>query len=164
MYIAKIIIKNFRNFQNNEVIFNDGINVVIGHNNAGKSNLIKALSLVIDCQNSKRLEIDDFNKHISFKELKDNPPKVSIELTIRQSEDEELNSDDLVTVGNWLIKLDPPYEALLTYEFFLPEKNKDDYKKTLADVADDDFKKAWQIINHDFIRLKFPKNSSGHHA
>ena len=152
MYIAKIIIKNFRNFQNNEVIFNDGINVVIGHNNAGKSNLLKALSLVIDCQSSKRLEIDDFNKHISFTELKDNPPIVSIELTIRQSEDEELNSDDLVTVGNWLTKLAPPYEALLTYEFFLPEKNKDDYKKTLADVADDDFKKAWQIINHDFIR------------
>ena len=47
MYISKIKITNFRNFKDKEIIFNDGVNVIIGHNNAGKTNLIKALSLVI---------------------------------------------------------------------------------------------------------------------
>ena len=134
MYISKIKITNFRNFQENEVVFNDGINVIIGHNNAGKSNLLKALALVIDCQTSKRLDIDDFNKQLTVPELKKAPPKVSIELTITQSVNEDLNSDDLVTVGNWLTKLAPPYEALLTYEFFLPEKKKDEYLSALSVV------------------------------
>ncbi len=61
MYISKIHIKNFRNFKDNEILFNEGLNVIIGHNNAGKSNLLKALSLVINTQVSKRLGIHDFN-------------------------------------------------------------------------------------------------------
>ena len=42
MYIAKIEIENFRNFKKTEVVFNDGVNVIIGPNNTGKTNLIKA--------------------------------------------------------------------------------------------------------------------------
>lgn len=124
MYISKIRMINFRNFKNTEIEFNDGVNVIIGHNNAGKSNLIKALSLVLDSQVSRQLDIDDFNKYISLDELKADPPKISIAITINQSIDEDLNSDDLVTVGNWLTQLNEPYESLLTYEFFLPEKEK----------------------------------------
>ncbi|MFK3991448.1 AAA family ATPase [Psychrobacter sp. NPDC064578] len=57
MYISKIEIENFRNFRCNEVEFNDGINVIIGHNNAGKSNLIKALALVLNPAVNRRLSI-----------------------------------------------------------------------------------------------------------
>jgi putative ATP-dependent endonuclease of OLD family len=39
VYISKIHIQGFRNFQNKEILFNDGVNVIIGHNNAGKINL-----------------------------------------------------------------------------------------------------------------------------
>lgn len=46
MYISNITIKGFRNFDNTTVDFHDGINVIIGHNNAGKTNILKALSLV----------------------------------------------------------------------------------------------------------------------
>ena len=42
MYIAKIAIENFRNFKKTEIEFNDGANVIIGPNNTGKTNLIKA--------------------------------------------------------------------------------------------------------------------------
>ena len=60
MYISKIQIKNFRNFKDKEVVFNDGVNVIIGHNNSGKTNLIKALFLLIDSERPKRLNTDDF--------------------------------------------------------------------------------------------------------
>lgn len=151
MYISKIKINGFRNFKEKEILFNDGINVIIGHNNAGKSNIIKAISLVIDTQSSKRLDIYDFNQHRTLEELKANPPKVSINLSISQSKDEDPNSDDLVTVGNYLIRLESPYEALITYEFFLPESEKQKYTDVLSEV--DDIKKAWKVIKHDFIRL-----------
>lgn len=116
MYISKIQISNFRNFRQKEIEFNDGINVIIGHNNAGKTNLIKALSLVIDTEKSKRLEVDDFNKCFSLAELKATPPKIRIAITIKKGKEQE--PDDLVTISNWLTKLDSSYEALLTYDFF----------------------------------------------
>ncbi len=151
MYISKIGIENFRNFNTQEIEFNDGVNVIIGHNNAGKSNLIKALALVLDSQGTKRLGVDDFNKHIPLDELKANPPKIRICITINQSVGEDLNSDDLVTVGNWLTKLDEPYEASLTYEFFLPEKEKTNYLEAIVNA--EDLNVAWKIIKNDFIRL-----------
>ncbi|MGC3978405.1 MAG: AAA family ATPase [Paludibacteraceae bacterium] len=151
MYISKIKIKGFRNFKEKEILFNDGINVIIGHNNAGKSNVLKAISLAIDTQSSKRLDVHDFNKHTTIEELKANPPKVTINLTISQSKDKDPNSDDLVTVGNYLTKLASPYEALFTYEFFLPENERQKYIDALSEV--DNIKKAWKVIQHDFLRL-----------
>lgn len=151
MYISKIKIKGFRNFKEKEILFNDGINVIIGHNNAGKSNILRAVSLVIDTQTTKRLDVYDFHQGITLDELKVNPPKVTISLSISQSKDEDTNSDDLVTVGNYLTRLEAPYEALLTYEFFLPENETEKYTKALSEV--EDLKKAWKIIKHDFVRF-----------
>jgi putative ATP-dependent endonuclease of the OLD family len=163
MYISKIQINNFRNFRQKEIEFNDGINVIIGHNNAGKTNLIKALSLVIDTEKSKRLEVDDFNKSLTLEELKAAPPKIGIAITIKKGNEQE--PDDLVTISNWLTKLDSSYEALLTYEFFLPEKKRDEYVKELALVKDDDPKakdKAWKVLKHNFMRFYVYKIWGGH--
>ncbi|MEK5377580.1 ATP-dependent nuclease [Paenibacillus sp. FSL P2-0173] len=151
MYISKIEFENFRNFKSETIEFRDGVNVIIGHNNAGKSNLFKALALILDSKGTKRLDVYDFNKSISLNELKEAPPKVVVAITIKQSIGEDLNSDDLVTVGNWLTKLDEPYEALLTYEFTLPEKEKARYLDTISSASDED--QAWKLIKHNFIRL-----------
>ena len=154
MYISKIEIKNFRNFKEQEIHFNDGVNVIIGHNNAGKTNLIKALSLVIDTQKSKRLEVDDFNQNITLAELKKASPKISIAITIKKGNEED--PDDLVTISNWLTKLDSSYEALLTYEFFLPEKKQEDYLREMASIAEEApnaMDLAWKAIKHNFIRF-----------
>lgn len=37
MYISKIHIKGYRNFKDKTIEFHEGINVIIGPNNAGKS-------------------------------------------------------------------------------------------------------------------------------
>ncbi len=37
MYIAKIRIQNFKCFQDIEIEFNEGLNVIIGENNSGKT-------------------------------------------------------------------------------------------------------------------------------
>ena len=154
MYISKIQIKNFRNFKDKEVVFNDGVNVIIGHNNSGKTNLIKALSLVIDSERPKRLSTDDFNKNVTLQELKDNPPKISISITIKKGTEE--TPDDLVTISNWLTKLDSSYEALLTYEFFLPEKKREDYINAISLIDGDTpnaIEKAWKLLKQEFIRF-----------
>ncbi|MES9862834.1 MAG: AAA family ATPase [Candidatus Thiodiazotropha sp. LLP2] len=154
MYISKISIENFRNFEKCDVLFNDGINVIIGPNNAGKTNLIKALSLLLDTQESKRLQVEDFSKFLSLDDLKKQPPKIRISATIQPGDQQEL--DDLVMISHWLTRLDPSYEAKLTYEFYLPEEEIDRYLETISGIGNVDpasTDKAWKIIKHDFIRL-----------
>lgn len=48
MYLKKLIIKNFRIFDEMgiELIFNEGVNAIIGENNSGKSSVIDALRIV----------------------------------------------------------------------------------------------------------------------
>lgn len=149
MYISSIEIKNFRNFKNNTINFNDGVNVIIGHNNAGKTNLIKALSLILDNNNSKRLDVDDFNKHVELSDLKVSAPKIIISIIIKKGSNED--PDDLVTVSEWLTKLDESYEARLTYEFFLPENKAIDYANAMSEITDKDA--LWKVLRHDFIRF-----------
>lgn len=55
MYISKIHIKGFRAFENAEIKFSEGMNVIIGHNNGGKSTIIDAMRLVMDEYKVKRL-------------------------------------------------------------------------------------------------------------
>ena len=58
MYINSIKIKNYRNYENFFMQFKEGLNVIIGANNSGKTNLLHAINLLKDLN----IEIDDFNK------------------------------------------------------------------------------------------------------
>lgn len=48
MYISSIELNNYRNFRSNIIEFNKGINVIIGSNNSGKSNLLRAMALIFN--------------------------------------------------------------------------------------------------------------------
>jgi len=159
MYISSIHITGFRNFVSTNIDFNEGVNVIIGHNNAGKTNLLKSLSLILDPTVSRKLEVDDFNKEVDLSLMKSHPPRVQIALTIDESVGEDLTGDDLVTVSGWLIKLETPYRAQLTYEFFLPAGEHDEYRAALAVARDS--KEAWNIIKHDFLRKFIHKTYGG---
>lgn len=162
MYINNIRIEGFRNFRDSQIDFNEGVNVIIGHNNAGKTNLLRALSLVLDSKTPRKLEIDDFNKNIPIADLRTQPPKITITLSITESEDEDLSADDLVTVSPWLTKLESPYQALLTYVFFLPETEHNAYTTALA--GETDLKRAWLTIKHNFLRKFVHKIYGGNPA
>lgn len=152
MYISKIKVKNFRNFKDFEVNFNDGINVIIGSNNSGKSNLLKTLAIIFDSGTSKKLEMDDFCKYIDRQEIIDTPPKISIEITITKSnnEKEDVTNEDLSVIANWLTKLEDNYEAKLTYEFFLPEKFHDAYKERVKEL---ELNQIWKVIKQEYLRF-----------
>ncbi len=172
MYISKIEIFDFRNFKSTiddngniingcQVEFVDGVNVIIGHNNSGKSNLLKALDLVLNFGGSKKLEIDDFNKNTTIDNLIKEPPRVKISVTFTESKNETEFSDDLVTVSTWLTKLESPYSAKLTYIFYLPQKEHEDYKKEMQLIKSDDIENYWLTIKHQFLRKYTSKIYSG---
>lgn len=152
MYISHIKIKGFRNFKDSDIEFNDGVNILIGHNNAGKTNLLKALQLVIEPHyRFRRLNAYDFCRDVTLDDLKSHSPAVTISLILKRSNKEyNEQEEDLNVVAHWLVKMEDDYEAMLTYHFCLPVDKEDEYVAALANV--DDLKICWSIIENDFLR------------
>ena len=117
MYIAKLVITNLRCFYQTTVEFQPGINVILGENNAGKTALLRALRLVFDRSGRLRPDFPDFYQGIvDFTKA----PTISVTATLRSSQADTM--DDKALVATWLTKLDAPWEAQLSYEFFLPDE------------------------------------------
>ena len=117
MYIAKLAITNLRCFRQTTVEFQPGINVILGENNAGKTALLCALRLVFERSGRLRPDLPDFYQGIAdFTKA----PTISVTATLRSSTADTI--DDKALVATWLTKLDAPWEAQLTYEFFLPDE------------------------------------------
>lgn len=47
MHLKRVVIKNYRSIRNQEIIFTSGKNIIIGRNNAGKSNIVKAIDIIL---------------------------------------------------------------------------------------------------------------------
>lgn len=136
MYIDTLIIEGYGIFsEKTEIKFNDGLNVLIGPNNSGKSTVLNALRILLDKDYPKRLEIADFSRTSDIATYRNTPPEVAIKLILKEkSVNKEEYSDKIVTVSEWLTKIGSPFEAQLTYRFFLPETELQDYKKDFKDI------------------------------
>lgn len=69
MYISKLNIVNYRNFSNTELLFNKGINTIIGENGSGKTNLFRAIRLLLDdnmIRSAYKLSQTDFNRGLGL--------------------------------------------------------------------------------------------------
>ncbi|MEN3813614.1 AAA family ATPase [Chromobacterium piscinae] len=68
MHISKLTLVNYRNFANATLRFNKGVNTIIGENGAGKSNVLRAIRLMLDdsmVRASYRLDESDFYRGLS---------------------------------------------------------------------------------------------------
>lgn len=167
MYISQINIKNYRNFKSVPINFQEGINVIIGHNNSGKTNLLRALDLVVGDVFSKKLSIEDFHRPFDtttyFKTdaggelIEKQPPSIMVSIIIKQSEgDGEKAPIDSNTVYHWKIKVTRPYEAKLTYKFFLPDgedsrKYEEEVKNLITQGKTSEYD-YWQLMKKEFVR------------
>lgn len=63
MHITKLTVVNYRNFANTTLLFNKGINTIIGENGSGKTNLFRAIRLLLDdnmVRSAFKLDDSDF--------------------------------------------------------------------------------------------------------
>lgn len=135
MYISKIIIDGFRGFKHSEIEFQEGLNVIIGHNNGGKSTIMDALRLVLEYGSRKNLSAWDFCQKEELQTLKDNPPSVKLSVYIKEQKEEGM-SDDVALFTNYAVQTSPLLESCLTYVYSLPQTEVEKYKKDVADVTD----------------------------
>ncbi len=67
MYISKLQLRNYRNFVKAQLLFQKGVNTVIGENGIGKTNLFRAARLVLDdtmIRAAYHLEETDFSRNL----------------------------------------------------------------------------------------------------
>lgn len=67
MHISNVSLVNYRNFANANFNFNKGINTIIGENGSGKTNLFRAIRLLLEdasYQYAYKLNENDFNRSI----------------------------------------------------------------------------------------------------
>lgn len=65
MHISRLTLVNYRNFKNTRLKFQRGVNTIIGENGAGKSNILRAIRLLLDdnmVRAAYRLEESDFSR------------------------------------------------------------------------------------------------------
>ena len=167
MFIKKIKIKNYRNFNNFEMEFNDGLNVIIGANNSGKTGLIHAIRLL---SSPSDININDFNKNnlINYKEKYiDEAPFIRIEYDIQHEIFEEDTTDESIlkllpflgmekmAESRISTEKDTKYNIFATIQatFCLDSKFTEEYKKEVQDISnfDDYFLMLNRYINDYYL-------------
>lgn len=91
-YLESVKVKGFRTLKDSEVTFVSGLNIIIGGNGVGKSNL---LDIIFDCvsENHSRLSFENFNADVLFKEK-----RFSLEIAENQEILNELSNDAKVEI------------------------------------------------------------------
>ncbi|MCF2650591.1 ATP-dependent nuclease [Niallia circulans] len=111
MYISEVNIFNYRSFEQFQVSLNEGLSIIIGENNVGKSNFLEALSLIFNSNYSIRkrtLQQEDFWNGLFIKDVW---PEIVIETTLKGIDTE----NELAITSRWLTR--NPGEGKLTYKF-----------------------------------------------
>ncbi len=146
MFISKVRIENFRCFEDTTIEFTEGLNVIIGENNSGKTTIFKALQLIFNRYHTGHFTVDDFYKGIKINEKE--PPEISVTVTLESSSNEL--PEDKAVVASWLTKLEAPWQATLTYKYFLPEKDKKEYEEHIKSPKrepDSEVEECWEILS-----------------
>ena len=68
MHISKLSVVNYRNFLNTTLVFNKGVNTIIGENGTGKTNLFRAIRLLLDdnlVRAAFKLDESDFHRGLA---------------------------------------------------------------------------------------------------
>jgi len=132
MYISKVTIRNYRNFLNANFVFKKGINTIIGENGSGKTNLFRAIRLILDdnlYRYAYKLEENDFNRALG--DWKGHWIIISIEF-LELSSDESIQALFVHGAGN--IESDTVEKA--TYNLFF--RPKAEIRKKLSELEDGD--------------------------
>ena len=183
MYISKLSLVNYRNFSNSKLVFSKGVNTIIGENASGKSNVFRAIRLLLDSSMSRsanRLSEGDICRDL---------PNwrghwVIISITFDDISDDEVsqslfvhgvgkNGEGPVTqaTANLIFRPKPHIRQELakiaifsseTLDAFLDTVTIDDYETVLTGKSNADFnsEKVYKQIVGDFENVIFPDQVS----
>lgn len=151
MYISKINLVNYRNFANATFHFNKGINTIIGENGSGKTNVFKAIRLLLEdasLQYAYKLTEGDFNRTLDKNKWKGHWIIISIEF-------DELNDEEAIQSlfihGAGIAEED--YVKKATYNLFF--RPKADIRQKLSELAEGDTVGLQTLLNDISIQENY---------
>ncbi len=171
IYIKKIHLINFKRFRNFSLQPNEGINILIGDNEAGKSSILEAIDIVSG-GNTNRIEKNGIERLLNIDAVKeflagdksiDNLPKMIIELYLSEGNDFTLsgkNNEDKKTCDGIRLVCEPNIDYINEIKSAI-DANKDyfpyDYYSirfsTFADEAYSGYKKKLRCVIIDSSRM-----------
>lgn len=145
MLLNKIKIKNYRNYRDTEINFNDEINIIVGANNSGKTNILHIISLL---STEIKLTVEDFNKNLLYKDFKTYKgisPVIQIEYFVKHSMSYETLNSGFSRLEKFIIydengdisssdKVFFDVNAIIIIKYELDPKYENEYKKSMNNV------------------------------
>ncbi len=103
MYLSRLLVKNYRSIKDLDLSFKKGKNIIIGRNNAGKSNIIKALDIVLGENSpifakSENITQKDFYSHkkeVEGQPIEESADEIIILCELTREPGEALNYDEM---------------------------------------------------------------------
>lgn len=143
MYISKVSLVNYRNFASAKFEFNKGINTIIGENGSGKTNLFKAIRLLLEDSSlhyAYKLKESDFNRALGKNNWRGHWIIISIEFD-EISDDEAIQS--LFIHGFGAVQTGSVDKA--SYNLFF--RPKADIRQKLSDLDNGDHESMNEILD-----------------
>ena len=125
LYISRVKIKNYRNFKNVDVRLQHK-QIIIGENNVGKTNFIRALQLIFDSSFSdddRNLQESDFNN--TLENPMDNGEEIRIDAYISDYLD---NKNIVAALSDATYVEDNKEYLLITYRFYKHQDSRGNYR------------------------------------
>lgn len=154
LYISRVIIKNYRNFRDVDVSLNHK-QVIIGENNIGKTNFLRALQLVLDQSFSDE---DRYLEESDFFDGLENPVenKKIIEIKIYLS-NYTYNKNILAQLSDATVEENGEEKLLITYKYFPLQKENGETEYQFIIFKGQDESKKFTHEDRKFINLKVIK-------
>ena len=155
MYISRIVIRNFRNFDVLDVSLLPGVTCIIGENNTGKTNLLHAIRLVLDVNlPSVYRQITENDIHCCAKLSTALQVLVSVELA-----DYRKTPEECAFCGLWEVDND---RARITYRFRPRQSVREAIERNEKDrhaLNPEDYQ--WELTGEKAEKTMTPLLSSG---
>ncbi|WP_082388008.1 AAA family ATPase [Virgibacillus halodenitrificans] len=149
MYVSDLYISNFRSIKNIHIPLGKGKNVIVGKNNSGKTNIIKALNLILGEKTPTANSFEERDFHVSKTESESNTRDLEEIFIAAKLAGSDFNQDELKKVkyirehmfgqGDWL-KINENYEFELN-DFF--KKDIDQFESKEFDTYKESDIKNW---------------------
>lgn len=154
LHISKVVIKNYRNFKEVEVRLAHK-QVIIGENNVGKTNFLRALQLVLDpsfSDEDRYLDESDFND--GLEEPMENKEIIEISIYISGYKN---NKNILAQLSDATVKDGEDEVLLITYKYYPVEKENGDIEYQYNIFKAGDESKKFTHEDRKFINIKVIK-------
>src|ERR1700744_6233070 len=98
MYLSRLYIENYRSIQKTDLKFEPGKNVIVGRNNSGKSNILKAIDLILGEYSPTYNKSENITDNDFFGSVTNKPIFIWCEIQREKTDNQNLENIDFSDV------------------------------------------------------------------